>query len=162
MRMSEGVEWASHACAILAGLPPDRGLSAAALAAFHALPTAYMAKHMQALARAGIVTSSRGARGGYRLARPAERISLWDIAAAIEGREPAFRCREIRRKGPCATPGASYAKPCEVAAAFWAAETAYREALAAVTIRAIAAQVASRMSQEDIQRSLTWLAENAS
>ena len=67
MRMSEGVEWTAHACVLLAALPPGIGLPANALAEFHELAPAYMAKHMQALARAGIVQSIRGAGGGYRL-----------------------------------------------------------------------------------------------
>ena len=50
MRMSEGVEWTAHACVLLAALPPGIGLPANALAEFHELAPAYMAKHMQALA----------------------------------------------------------------------------------------------------------------
>ncbi len=55
MKMSEGVEWTAHACVLLAALPPRVGLPANALAEFHALAPAYMAKHMQALTRAGVV-----------------------------------------------------------------------------------------------------------
>src|SRR5215469_15995808 len=102
MRTLEGVEWAAHACAVLAGLEPGDSLNAAALADFHKLPAAYMAKHLQALVRAGVLAASRGGRGGYRLARPAREISLWDIQAAIEGAGPSFRCQDIRRQGPCA------------------------------------------------------------
>ena len=59
MKMSEGVEWTAHACALLAALPPGMGLPAAALAEFHYLAPAYMAKHMQALARANKVRLAR-------------------------------------------------------------------------------------------------------
>ena len=41
------------------------------LAEYHGVPAPYLAKHLQALSRAGIVESSPGPRGGYRLARPA-------------------------------------------------------------------------------------------
>ena len=88
MKMSEGVEWTAHACVLLAALPKGVGLPANALAEFHALAPAYMAKHMQALARAGVVESVRGAGGGYRLARAPRDISLWDIVEALEGGEP--------------------------------------------------------------------------
>jgi Rrf2 family iron-sulfur cluster assembly transcriptional regulator len=44
---------------------------------------------LQALARAGLLDSLRGPRGGYRLARPARRISLAEIAAAAAPGEPA-------------------------------------------------------------------------
>ena len=60
MRMNQGVEWAIHACALLAPLWPQRGLSLAALAEFHGVPGAYMAKQMQLLSKAGLVRTSRG------------------------------------------------------------------------------------------------------
>jgi Rrf2 family protein len=44
---------------------------------------------LQALARAALLDSLRGPRGGYRLARPARRISLAEIAAASAPGEPA-------------------------------------------------------------------------
>ena len=100
MALGEGIEWAAHVCALLAALPAGRTLSVAALAEFHEVPKAYLAKHMQALARAGLVRSSRGPNGGYNLARPASEISLWDVREALEGAEPDFRCQEIRRRGP--------------------------------------------------------------
>ncbi|MGH6991101.1 MAG: Rrf2 family transcriptional regulator, partial [Stellaceae bacterium] len=56
MRISDGVEWAVHLCGVLAAAPVGRGLPGAKLAEFHDLPPAYLAKHLQALSRAGIVT----------------------------------------------------------------------------------------------------------
>jgi len=47
------------------------------------LPTA--SKLLKSLARAGLVTSHRGRRGGYGLARDAERISVAEVISAIEG-----------------------------------------------------------------------------
>src|SRR4051812_21587601 len=85
MRMSEGVEWALHSCLNLAWVEPGEAMTAARLAAFYELPTAYLNKQLQALARAGIVTSTPGPRGGFRLARPPERITLLDVVTAIEG-----------------------------------------------------------------------------
>nr|WP_053626948.1 Rrf2 family transcriptional regulator [Streptomyces sp. XY511] len=113
--VAAGGWWALHSCVNLAwpglawpGLAwsgpdrtgPDRAVSAARLAAWHDLPAAYLNKQLQALARAGILTSSPGPRGGFRLARPLAAISLMDVVAAVEGPEEAFRCMEIRRQGP--------------------------------------------------------------
>lgn len=159
MKMSDGVEWTAHACALLAALPHGTGLPAAALAEFHALAPAYMAKHMQALARAGVVESVRGAGGGYRLARPAAEISLWDIVEAIEGTEPAFRCTEIRQDGPCAGSEASFRRPCEVHAAFSRAESRWRAELKAVSVGDIAAEVASKMTPQRLAELGAWLEE---
>src|SRR4051795_8446042 len=99
MQLGQGVEWAVHCCTVLAMVPPDRTLPAARLAEYHGVPPAYMAKHLQALAQAGIVESVSGRRGGYRLARPADKISVLDVVVAVEGDRPAFRCTEIRRRG---------------------------------------------------------------
>jgi Rrf2 family protein len=158
MRLNEGVEWAAHACAVLAALPQGRGLTAATLAAFHELPPSYMAKQLQALAKAGVVTSLRGARGGYRLARRPSDISLWEIAAAIEGEDRGFRCSEIRRKGPCAASSQSCKKPCAVAASFWAAEDAYRESLRSRTVADIVREVLRDSDAAYGRRFSAWLA----
>ena len=48
-----------------------------------ALPTA--SKLLKALAKNGLVSSTRGANGGYKLARPASAISAADIIDALEG-----------------------------------------------------------------------------
>jgi Rrf2 family protein len=93
MKIASGVEWAAHACALLAMLPKGASLSAEALANYHDVPPAYMAKQMQALRRAGLIVSQRGAVGGYRLAATPNDINLWDITEAIEGSAP----RPMRR-----------------------------------------------------------------
>ncbi|MDQ3261032.1 MAG: SUF system Fe-S cluster assembly regulator, partial [Pseudomonadota bacterium] len=48
-----------------------------------ALPTT--SKLLKMLARAGLVTSTRGTHGGYFLARPASEISIADVIAALDG-----------------------------------------------------------------------------
>lgn len=55
------------------------------------LPESYLAKVFQLLAKAGLLRSFRGARGGYMLALPPEKITLRDIAMAVEGKTPLFR-----------------------------------------------------------------------
>jgi Rrf2 family protein len=161
MKTGQGLEWAAHACALLAALPDGWSLSGAALAAFHDLPPAYMAKHLQALSRAGLLKASRGAQGGYQLARSADAISLLDIETAIIGSHLRFECRNIRAQGPCAAPQAPGAAPCEIACAFWAAENAYRTVLRATTVAEIVRQVAARrrtLGGGDIQ---AWIQANA-
>jgi Rrf2 family protein len=157
MRMSDGVEWTAHACALLAVLPEGKGLSAATLAELNDLPPAYMAKHMQALTKAGVTVSLRGAGGGYRLARPAAEINLWDIVEAIEGKEPAFRCTEIRQKGPCASPPKDCKHPCQIASAFHAAEHAWRSALREATLADILADLARKQTPARRAELQGWL-----
>jgi Rrf2 family protein len=159
MKMSEGVEWTAHACVLLAALPPGVGLPANALAEFHELAPAYMAKHMQALARAGVVESVRGPKGGYRLARPASDISLLDVVEAIEGEDPAFRCSEIRQQGPCVTPQGDFRKPCEIHAAFNRAEIAWRAELKATSLGDMAKEVARKVTPQKRALTTQWLME---
>ncbi|HUV57251.1 MAG TPA: Rrf2 family transcriptional regulator, partial [Acidimicrobiales bacterium] len=76
MRLSEGVEWTTHCVVLLSLIPEGATLSAARLAEYHDVPAPYLAKSLQALAGASIVTSSPGRHGGYRLGRPATEITL--------------------------------------------------------------------------------------
>ncbi|HEY1258965.1 MAG TPA: SUF system Fe-S cluster assembly regulator [Stellaceae bacterium] len=64
---------------------PARQLTAAAVAEETRLPRATTAKILKALAHAGLVSATRGAAGGYRLARPATTISVAEVVAAIDG-----------------------------------------------------------------------------
>ncbi len=159
MRMSEGVEWTAHACVLLAALPRGAGLSAAALAEFHLLAPAYMAKHMQALTRAGVVQSIRGAGGGYRLARAPSEISLWDIVEGIEGEDPPFRCGEIRQQGPCPGPQSDFRRPCEITSAFRKAEAAWRAELKSVSVADVAHELARKVSPQRRAKLTEWLQE---
>ncbi|WP_162651464.1 Rrf2 family transcriptional regulator [Lentilitoribacter sp. Alg239-R112] len=141
MKLGDGVEQAIHSVSVLAGLPEGGLLSAAALAEFHGVSTSYLLKHLQSLSRAGIVKTVPGPKGGYLLAKPASKISLLDVVLAVEGPEPAFRCKEIRRNGPSPLLDKHYRSPCQINAAMLRAELAYRNELRSVTIEQINAQV---------------------
>jgi Rrf2 family transcriptional regulator, iron-sulfur cluster assembly transcription factor len=55
------------------------------VAAAEGLSVEYTAKLMRVLRQAELVISERGATGGYRLARPAERIQLLEILRSLDG-----------------------------------------------------------------------------
>lgn len=59
--------------------------SLAEIAADEDLPRAYLEQLVIGLRDAGLVTSTRGARGGYELARPPAEISMSDVLRALEG-----------------------------------------------------------------------------
>lgn len=130
MKLSEGVEAAVHSAIVLADLPEGATLPGQALAEYHGLSGSYLLKHLKDLVAARILDSIPGPAGGYRLARRIEDISLLDIVLAIEGPRPAFRCAEIRQKGPGALEPAAYRLPCGINAAMLKAERAYRAVLA--------------------------------
>jgi Rrf2 family protein len=161
MRMSQGVEWSLHACALLALLPDGEALPTARLAEFFELPAAYLAKHLQVLSRAGLLEPAVGPKGGYRLARPPEQISLRDVVVAIEGDGRCFRCQEIRRNGPSGLGASNYRAPCGIARAMWRAEDAWLRELGAVTLRDLAADARRSVPRAQQQRAREWLAEAA-
>ena len=49
------------------------------------LSTEYTAKLMRTLRQGGLLTSTRGAGGGYHLARPADEITVWDVLQVLGG-----------------------------------------------------------------------------
>ena len=143
MKLGDGVEQAIHSVGMLAGLSEGGVLSAAALAEFHGVSTSYLLKHLQSLSSAGIVATVPGPKGGYRLARPTDKITLLDIVLAVEGPQPAFRCAEIRQRGPNPLPGRYFTKPCGINAAMLKAEKVYRAELAKTTIADILGDLAA-------------------
>lgn len=48
------------------------------------LPHAYLEQILPTLRKSGLVSSQRGAWGGYKLSRPAEDISVWDVVSPLE------------------------------------------------------------------------------
>jgi Rrf2 family protein len=158
VKMSDGVEWAVHCCTVLAALPEGQALPAARLAEFHGVPPAYLAKHLQALTAAGVTRSTSGPTGGYRLGRPADGITLLDIVLAVDGEETAFRCSEIRQRGPAARPGSpAYGRPCGIARAMWRAEDAWRAELRTVTIADIVAELLATVPIAQLAAGVEWI-----
>ena len=159
MKISDGVEWSIHCCTVLALLPEGTALPAGRLAEFHGVPAAYLAKHLQALARAGLVESTQGPRGGYRLARPPAEITVLDVVLAVEGDEPAFRCTEIRQRGPARLPASAYPVPCGIARAMWRAEDAWRTELRNTSIGDLVVGLARDVQPEAAVKAAAWMQE---
>ena len=63
-----------------------------AIAEAEALPLSYMEHVVADLKRAGLVTSTRGAHGGYRLARPPAEIAMDEVVLALEGTVAPMDC----------------------------------------------------------------------
>jgi Rrf2 family protein len=159
MKLSDGVEWGVHVCTLLAVLPADSALPAARLAEYHDVPSAYLAKHLQALAGAGVLETVKGPRGGYRLARPPAEITVLDVVEAIDGEEPAFRCTEIRRRGPTAMPAREYKHPCGIHHAFTRADEAWRKELDDTTIASLVIGMMREAPQAAVEKGARWLGE---
>ncbi|WP_210494216.1 Rrf2 family transcriptional regulator [Patulibacter sp. SYSU D01012] len=76
----------------LGELPGDEPVSLKSVAETERLPLAYLERIVALLRRAGLVASTRGAHGGYRLARPADQIRMDEVILALEGAVAPMSC----------------------------------------------------------------------
>ena len=76
--------------------PADEGepVALSAVAEAEVLPLSYLEHLVAKLRQAGLVTSVRGAHGGYRLARPAAEIEMLEVVQALEGPIAPMECFE--------------------------------------------------------------------
>ncbi|RSS82219.1 Rrf2 family transcriptional regulator [Streptomyces sp. WAC06614] len=155
MKLSGGVEWALHCCVVLTAATEP--VPAARLALLHDVSPSYLAKQMQSLSRAGLVTSVQGKTGGYALTRAASEITVLDVVQAVDGAGPAFVCTEIRRRGPLGTPPEECTAPCGIARVMGAAEAAWRASLRGVTIADLVASVERDNGPEALPGIGAWL-----
>lgn len=137
MKISGGVEWSLHCCVVLS--QAEGPVPTARLADLHGVSKSYLAKHLQSLARAGLVHPTEGRDGGYVLTRAPGDITVLDVVQAVDGDAPAFRCTEIRQQGLLAAPPEQCTTPCGIAKVMADAERAWRDTLSGVTIADLAA-----------------------
>jgi len=161
MILKSQVEWALHSCAILAGLPPGRYLSTKALAELHGVPKEYLSKALQSLSQAGLVETTLGPSGGYRLAKPGPEISFLDIVEAVEGRASTFACNNIRVNNPCRPQGHCDSKPCAIARVMWRADEAWRNALREVTVADVIDTLSDEVPPALWQSTYEWVLSRA-
>ncbi|MEM1448517.1 MAG: Rrf2 family transcriptional regulator [Planctomycetota bacterium] len=101
------VHLADQAAAAPEGAEADV-VSARAIGDQFPVPRRLLAEALKALQQGGILDSTRGAQGGYRLARPASEISLGEIVAALEGAPTLTSCDGL---GAAAGPGGCEVEP---------------------------------------------------
>lgn len=78
----------------LAQYGEKEAVSIQSISARQQISDSYLEQLVRKLKKAGLVTSLRGAQGGYRLAKPAEEISVGDVLRALEGSIEAVSCQE--------------------------------------------------------------------
>jgi Rrf2 family protein len=161
MILKSQVEWALHCCAILAGLPEGRYLSTKALAEFHGLPKEYLSKALQGLSQAGLVHTTLGPSGGYRLARAPTELTFLEIVEAVEGKSRTFVCNNIRANNPCRPKGYCESKPCAVARVMWEADEAWRSTLRGVLLSDLTETLAQEIPADIWGNSFEWVLDRA-
>ena len=92
MRVSARADYAIRALLELAAAGPDAPTRGEAIARAQSIPAKYLENLLADLRRARLVSSQRGIKGGYRLARPASSITLAEVIRVIDG--PLARVRD--------------------------------------------------------------------
>jgi Rrf2 family protein len=149
MKLSQGVEWTLHCVSLLALLPGGISIRREQLASHYGLPEAYLAKHLQAATKAGILRATPGPKGGYQIGRPAPDITLLDVVEAIEGSARPFTCQEIRQQGTGALAPEQCERQCRIHVAMNQADNAWRSSLRATTVADIAAELPAEIRERN-------------
>ena len=129
VNVSDGSNAAIHALAVAAA--GGGRVTAASCASELGVSPSYLAKVLQTLARGGLLNSTRGAAGGFELARDASRISCLDVIELVDGPLPRRDC--LFKKAVCPKKGCALKLMCEKV------EKSLRAALESTTIAALAA-----------------------
>lgn len=160
---SAGVEYGIHCLLYLADEKGNgREASVRNLAELQGVPPELLAKVFTRLAKAGLVAATEGVRGGFRLARPADEISVLDIVRAIDGEKQIFECRDVRERcavfgQSCPAPDWATAGPCSIHAVMMQAQQRMEEALAQQTVLDLVRRVSRKAPPEFGEQVLRWM-----
>ena len=85
MRISAKADYAVRAVAELASPVDEKPIKAERIATAQGIPLNFLENILGELRHAGVVRSHRGAEGGFRLAKPADQVTVADVIRAVEG-----------------------------------------------------------------------------
>lgn len=85
MQITRQADYALRAMYFLSKLDPNKRAATSTIAEEQKIPPSFLAKIISQLSIAGLIHTSRGARGGVSLSRPPENISLLEVVEAIDG-----------------------------------------------------------------------------
>ena len=86
MRLKRGSEYGIHGVLYLAMRPKDKTTLLNEVAEVLKIPKSYLSKIFQTYTKAGILKSFRGAKRGFALTRPPEKITLKELVESFEGK----------------------------------------------------------------------------
>ncbi len=85
MRISAKADYAVRAVVELAAAEGERPVKAERIATAQGIPLNFLENILGELRHAGLVRSHRGAEGGFRIAKPAQELTVADVIRAVEG-----------------------------------------------------------------------------
>ncbi|SDD13017.1 transcriptional regulator, BadM/Rrf2 family [Paenibacillus sp. UNCCL117] len=148
MNNSLSIEYALHSVVNLALFPPELPVTVRQLAGFMGLAPSYLSKVFNQLAKAGIVKTSVGSKGGIRLLKSPDEISFYDIFIALNGRSHMFQCSNIRAFAMGYEPAPGM---CEVHQAMWEAEEQMFESMKRTKISTITKSVYDKLQPGELE-----------
>jgi len=151
MNVGRRVDYALRALCYLASQPADRVVTRHEMQMRQAVPPHFLSKILRTLVAAGYLESVAGARGGFRLGRRAELISVRDVYECIEGHLSLIDCIE-HREGFCC-----FAPVCTQIAVWQGAQQVLMDYLGRISIGQIADHQGlvarlEQMSRESVSR----------
>ncbi len=158
--LGKGVEYALHCLLYLTDPAPGRTLAVGDIARFQGVSETYLAKIFTKLKKAGLVRATLGAKGGYELAKGAERITFWDVAVAVEGEVRLFECWAIREQSAIyrGKPKPDWGKrgPCTIHRVMMDVEAHIKAALEAKTLAWLAQEVNRKVPTAEQEQVVRW------
>jgi Rrf2 family protein len=85
MQITRQADYALRAMIYLAGMDANTRAATSQIAQEKVIPPSFLAKIISQLSIAGLIHTSRGARGGVTLARPSAEITVLEVIEAIDG-----------------------------------------------------------------------------
>jgi Rrf2 family iron-sulfur cluster assembly transcriptional regulator len=131
--LSMTAQYALRAFVYIAAQEAKRPVLAKEIAAHTGVPAQYLSRILRDAVRAGLLESARGVGGGFRLARPAGRIRLFDVLAAYDNVLDRSRC-------PFGQPKCNDDHPCGFHRYWKPIALAYRNMLENITLDRVGAE----------------------
>jgi Rrf2 family protein len=85
MKLTRASSYALHALAYMAAKGEDRPVASHHIAADRGIPERFLLKVLKPLVSAQVLRSVKGPHGGYRLAKPAAKVTLLEVVEAVDG-----------------------------------------------------------------------------
>lgn len=156
MRMKPGVEQSVYAILLLNMLPDKAALPGEAISQQLGTSPTYFQKLLRKLVSAGLITSVPGVKGGFKLNKKPENISVFDIYMAIEGQQALYSpsgvlgdLLELEEPERC----------CLLTDLMLEAESAWRLRMEQETIAVLSERMKEQYFQEKTRKLTDWLAQ---
>ncbi len=99
MKYSKATNYALHTMVFLIALPKGSTIGVQSLAEMQGLSPTYLSKILTKLAKGGLIESTPGVKGGYKVSKAKDKISFLDVIKTVEGESNLFSCSMDHKEG---------------------------------------------------------------